>query len=117
MDIVEANNKQDYNYSKGYTFPGTSKKTSFTFETIPALKSWSGKNLGYAVTDITEKDGLISFEVRKDGNAEDTGVGASIYAEDGEPVFYNLQGLKIDKPSKGEIVLMKKGNKITKIIK
>lgn len=63
VDIVEANNKQNYNEAEGYTFPGTTNNTSFTSATTPALKSWSGKAIDFPVTDIAEIDGVISFDV------------------------------------------------------
>lgn len=116
VDIVEANNKQDYYYSKGYTWPGTSGKTSFTSSTIPALKSWSGMDIDLPITDITEKEGLISFNV-KGGSIEDAGISDALLMEDDNPVYFNLQGIRIENPAKGEIVIMKKGDKITKIIK
>ena len=32
------------------------------------------------------------------------------------PVYYNLQGIRIANPKAGEIYIMKKGNKVTKIL-
>lgn len=68
VDIVEANNRQDYDYSDGYTFPGKSGNTSFTPSTTPALKSWSGKEINLPVTDIREIDGFIYFDVAGGGS-------------------------------------------------
>ncbi|MCH5222164.1 MAG: M6 family metalloprotease domain-containing protein [Muribaculaceae bacterium] len=68
VDIVEANNNANNrqpNALRGYPFPGTSKNTSFTSETTPALVSWSGRPIDLPITDITETaDGLIKFNVK-----------------------------------------------------
>ena len=63
VDIVEANDIQDFNYSDGYTFPGTSGNSAFTSSTTPALKSWSGKPIDIPITNITEAGGMITFDV------------------------------------------------------
>lgn len=63
VDIVEASNITSYNLAAGYTFPGTRNVTSFTSETTPALKSWSGMAIDYPITDIAENDGVITFDV------------------------------------------------------
>lgn len=47
----------------GWAFPGTSNKTSFTNTTTPSMKTWNGTNLNLPITDITEKGGIISFDV------------------------------------------------------
>lgn len=66
VDIVEANgtanNVSDATMSK-YTFPGSSNKTSITANTSPALVSWGGVGIDLPITDITEADGIISFDV------------------------------------------------------
>lgn len=63
VDIVEANNTASYVAAPGYTFPGTRNVTSFTSETTPAMKSWSGQAIDYPITDIAENDGIITFNV------------------------------------------------------
>lgn len=66
VDIVEANNKPSSSPSSnraGWTFPGTSNIAEFTSSTTPALKSWSGKSIDLPITEITEKDGIITFKV------------------------------------------------------
>lgn len=69
VDIVEANNRQDYRYSEGWTYPGTSGNTSFTSSTTPALKSWAGKAIDIPITGIKELGGIITFYVSGGGNA------------------------------------------------
>ena len=66
VDIVEANgtpNNMSDAAMKGYTWPGTTGKTSFTSSTTPALKSWAGQAINYPITGITEYEGLITFDV------------------------------------------------------
>ncbi len=47
----------------GYAFPGTTGKTEFTDNTTPSMMTWSDDKLGLPITDITEKDGKITFNV------------------------------------------------------
>lgn len=109
VDIVEADDVQDYpikfNSSYGFfeygastqsgdPFPGTSKVTSFGESTSPALKSWSGKGLGLDLTDITEKDGVITFRVSE--------ANTSSVSEISTPTnltgdLYNLNGVLVGK--------------------
>lgn len=66
VDIVEANNRansQNESTMASYSWPGTSKKTSFTSSTSPALKSWSGKEIDLPLTEIAETNGIITFKV------------------------------------------------------
>lgn len=67
VDLVEANNTPDSSSSmrmRGYPFPGSTRSTEFTSETVPALVSWGGKDINLPVTNITEtSSGIISFDV------------------------------------------------------
>jgi hypothetical protein len=66
VDIVEANNNTNGSNDsarKGWVWPGTSNKTSFTSSTTPAFKSWSGTAIDLPITDITESNGIITFNV------------------------------------------------------
>lgn len=67
VDIVEANNNPDGSslaVQAGWTFPGSTNKTSFTSSTIPALKDWNGTAIDLPVTNISEIDGVIVFDVK-----------------------------------------------------
>lgn len=44
-----------------YAFPGTKKVTSFTDDTKPSMRLWSGKGLDLPLSNISEQDGVISF--------------------------------------------------------
>ncbi|MDE6288609.1 MAG: hypothetical protein K2M00_07490 [Muribaculaceae bacterium] len=66
VDIEEANGLQDnsdYEIMAGYPFPGTGRVTSFTSDTKPSMKTWANVDLGLPITDITEKGGIITFDV------------------------------------------------------
>lgn len=66
VDIEEANGRANSSSEAnmaGYPFPGTSGNTSFTSTTTPALKDWSNRAINYPITDITEKNGIITFKV------------------------------------------------------
>ena len=78
MDIVEADNAYVfYNGSnstsyiksiKGDPFPGTSNKNSFTDETVPSMKTWSGSYVNRPITNIYEQNGIISFDIKSEGS-------------------------------------------------
>ncbi len=72
VDIVEAGglaDNSDWETMATYTFPGTSRVTSFTDDTTPSMRTWAGKALGVPLTSITEENGIISFDVC-DGKVE-----------------------------------------------
>lgn len=58
----QANSRYD-NIMAGYSFPGTYGVTSFTDDTKPSMLTWSGKRLNLPITDITESNSIISFDV------------------------------------------------------
>lgn len=116
VDIVEANNKPGINFEKGYPFPGTTGKTSFTSQTNPALKSWANEAIDIPITNIREKDGYIYFDVCGGGEEQLASV-ISPESSTGEmPVYFNLQGVKINNPENGMILIEYKGGKSRKII-
>lgn len=66
VEIEKANNvfsSSDDSVLAGWAWPGTSHATEFTDTSRPSMTTWAGKGLGLPITDITEKDGLISFKV------------------------------------------------------
>ena len=63
VDLEEADNIRSENTRAGDAFPGTSKVTSFTDTTTPSMKTWTGAKLNLPITDITETDGIITFNV------------------------------------------------------
>lgn len=108
VDIEEADNSQSYYKSArdGETFPGYYNKTSFTDDTKPGMKTWSGKRLGLPLTDITETpEGLITFKVAGGkaasiadvtaGRGSFTLEGRDVLAAEGEAAVYNMAGALI----------------------
>lgn len=64
VDIEEADGTQSEYTRAGDAFPGTSHVTSFTDDTHPSMKTWSGQRLELPITDIAESaDGIITFDV------------------------------------------------------
>ena len=63
MYIKAADGVDDENSRAGDTFPGTSANTSFTDTTTPNALNWNNEPTNVPVTNITEQDGLIKFQV------------------------------------------------------
>lgn len=62
VDLVEADGKATSSTRSGDPFPGTANVTSFTDDTTPSMRPWSGVMLYKPITDIQETaDGLITF--------------------------------------------------------
>lgn len=114
VDIIEACNSAGANYEKDYTFPGTTGKTSFTAQTTPAFKFWSGASSQYPITGIKDVDGIVTFDVAGGGDAP-TSV-ESVVDDGAEPEYYNLQGVRIANPQRGSIVIERRGNSVRKVI-
>jgi len=81
VDIEEADGTQSEYSRDGDAFPGTKGKTSFTDDTAPSMKTWSGQRLGLPITDIAESaDGIITFKVC--GGRDPLGATSAIDAAD-----------------------------------
>lgn len=64
VDIEEADGTQTDKSRAGDAFPGTAGISSFTDDTAPSMRTWSGKALNTPITDIAEDaDGIITFSV------------------------------------------------------
>ena len=74
--------------SAGCPFPGSSGKTEFTDNTIPASLSWSGSETNKPITNITEKNGLISFHFMKSVSVTD--LTSSVEKKDNGSVMISL---------------------------
>lgn len=120
VDLIEANGEPGFlKYAADFTFPGTTGKTEFTSETDPALLTSAGEPIDMPITDISEsEEGVISFKVAggvpEEPDDIETGID-SVSGENEVPVYYDLQGLKIDNPRRGSIVIEKRGGKTAKI--
>lgn len=113
VDLVEADNIQDYptgyNWLTGLTygastlkgdpFPGSKNIKKYGYATTPSLRSWSGKNLGINLTNITESAGKITMSV-DDGKGSSV---ADVFASLESGVVYNLQGVKVAEFANGAL--------------
>lgn len=70
IDLIEANGEVGTSslITRRYPFPGLNRVTSFTYDTTPSFRSWSGKDLGLPITNINETNGVITFDVAGGGN-------------------------------------------------
>jgi len=117
VDIVEANNRANNSSSsamKGWPWPGTANKTSFTSETNPALKDWEGNAIEVPITEIAENDGKITFKV-KGGGAGVHDIMLINAAETTQTEYYNLQGIRVSKPAHG-LYIARTGNTTAKVM-
>ncbi len=71
VDLVEASNSTCYDRlnQRGYPFPGSTRIKEYKYGGSPDFKTWDGMNLDLDITDITEVDGIITFNVA--GGGED----------------------------------------------
>lgn len=79
VDIVEADGTMTNGSRAGDCFPGTDNVTAISAMTVPALKSWGGKDLGFALSDIRERHGNIILRVN--GGSEDIATPESVKAD------------------------------------
>lgn len=63
VDLEEADGIQNDYSRSGDSYPGSAGVTSFTDDTTPSMKAWSGEKLGLPLTDIAEANGLVTFKV------------------------------------------------------
>ena len=63
VDIEEADGSQSEYSRAGDSFPGSANRTSFTSQTTPSMKTWTNKAIDLPITDISEADGRITFDV------------------------------------------------------
>lgn len=63
MYIVPADGIDDSNSRSGDTYPGSSANTEFTDTSTPAAINWNNEKLGVPVTNITEGEGIVRFQV------------------------------------------------------
>lgn len=67
-DLEEADGTQSEYTRDGDSFPGTSGVTTFTDNTRPSMKTWANKGFNLPLTEIAERNGIITFKVA--GGAE-----------------------------------------------
>lgn len=115
IDLVEADGIPSNWTRDGDSFPGLYEKTELSATTNPALVSWSGKPIDVSIRNIHEDaNGNINFIVGDDEIT--TGLDDIISRGEDFPRYFNLQGIEILNPVKGQIVIEKKGNSVRKIV-
>ena len=101
---------------KGDLFPGLTGKTEFTDTTVPAsdVYTTNGK-LGKPIYNISEKDGVITFDFIEPIS---TGISSGIYGIDNEPTYiYTIDGRKIKSSSlEHGLYIVKAGKKTSLVI-
>lgn len=95
VDLIEANGRKNSLYKSGHPFPGTDNVTTYNF------KSWNNKSTGISFENIEESNGII----RKNVINANMGTISVIDSENAEAEYYNLQGMKVYNPQKGEILI------------
>ncbi|MDD5779669.1 MAG: M6 family metalloprotease domain-containing protein [Bacteroidales bacterium] len=63
IDLVEADAIRSEETRAGDAFPGTAGITSLTAATVPALRDQNGVGIDVPLTDIAEKNGIITLKV------------------------------------------------------
>jgi len=66
FELLRAGNTTEGDLSSD-PFPGTLGNPMITNETAPSLKTWNGTNNQFNIVGITEKNGVVSFNVVKEG--------------------------------------------------
>lgn len=111
VDLIEANNVKSESQAAGHPFPGTRNVTSYKF------KSWSNRDTGVSFTDIAEDPttGNISMTAENTKYVpQETGVN-NIQSDDTTPEYYNMQGIRVTNPAKGDILIRKSAAGTVKI--
>ena len=68
--VADKNKRESEGSSMKDVFPGSSKNTSFTDDSEPAMLWNSGAKVGKPITNIKEIDGVITFDFMKDTGIE-----------------------------------------------
>ena len=102
----------------GTPFPGSGSKTLLGNKTRPSLRSWTGKDCPFILTDIKESEtGLIMFNVKQAEFENSAGASVSVIPnemEDSE--YFDITGVRINGyPDRKGIFVRKKGNIFEKI--
>lgn len=115
IDLVEADGIPSNWTRDGDAFPGLYEKTELSATTTPALISWSGNPIDITISNIHEDvDGIINFIVGDDDIT--TWLDYIEFKEENHPRYFNLQGIEVLNPVKGQILLEKKGDSVRKVI-
>ncbi|MDE7427416.1 MAG: M6 family metalloprotease domain-containing protein [Muribaculaceae bacterium] len=98
VDIVEAGGQaNNYNTTimKEYPFPGTKKVTELSAKTSPALRTWNGADVNCPISNITETNGIITFDVA--GGLFDLATPTGVKADNITPIGATLSWTAVDR--------------------
>ena len=112
VDLIEANGRKSASTASAHPFPGTSNVTEYEFT------SWAKIDTGAAFSDIAEdpETGKISFHALY-SNPHGSGVeNIAEVATEGEPVYFNLQGMRVANPRQGDILIRRTGDSVEKVV-
>lgn len=65
MTVIPADNKLTKDTQSGDTYPGTTNNTELTASSKPAATVFAGEYMGKDITDISIKDGVVTFSFMK----------------------------------------------------
>lgn len=88
FDIVKAVDNTIHSYE--VPFPGKSNRTAFTSKTKPAAKDWANRDLGCDLTDITNHNSYVSFNVTLDNSIKVFGKIIDLYGKVVENATINI---------------------------
>lgn len=98
VDIVEAGGQANNNNAttmKTYPFPGTKNVTALSSQTSPALRTWSGLDINCPISNITESNGIITFDVA--GGLFELGTPTGVKADNVTPIGATLSWNAVDR--------------------
>lgn len=86
VDLIEADNVFTEATRGGDPFPGTSRNTTFTSTSSPAMTTWTNYDPDMPLTDIHESENVITFKVK--GGGETLATVNALDATDVTPVSF-----------------------------
>lgn len=99
---------QRYNYNEfSFILEGIDSEKNYNYSIVIRMEGSCSETLYQS-----DKKELDFIAARR--NLDKTGISTQKKESD-SPVYFNLQGVKVDSPRKGEIYIMRKGNKATKL--
>ena len=89
MTVIPADNKLTKDSQHADTYPGTTNNTALTSSSKPAAKVFAGEYMGKDITDISTKNGKVTFSFMKGALGVPTVEGPFDVTENGFSVSWN----------------------------
>lgn len=93
---------------------------TWSWSNVIDLKAYAGKKIQIGFKYGSTAEGADTWEIRNlyVSGQKSGGVGIvdSMAEENAPEVYYNLQGIRLANPEKGQLVIVRKGNKTFKAI-